>query len=572
MSGTFSVGGLISGLDTNSLISQLMEIERQPVYRIQDRISLLQTEQSAIQSLRTQLLTLRNRAQDFQFNSVFGQFQAASSETTVLTPEVSGENPVVGSYAIEVTRLASATVATSSAALGSAINPDAALDSSGISADIQAGDFTINGVTLSVDPTTDTLNGILATITASAAGVNASYDAATDKVVLSNKNAGDTSIINFGGTDDDSNLLSVLNVSGATQFTNGSGSTEVTSTRNLGAIAPSEMLNAVTFAGGAVTSGSFRVNGVTITIDAATDSISDVLGRINNSDAGVTASYDTASDTVRVVSETLGSRTIAFESGTSNFLDVTNLTTAAQVAGSDSQFTINGGAVQTRNTNEVTDAIGGVTLTLLSAGTSTVTVSGDDDSIVEDVQEFIDELNTAVSDIHSLLGSGGSLENDGSVRIIETFLRTTIFAQVTGISGDFQSLVDIGISTGADFDPESVTQFSLDEEAFRAALLDDRGNVEQLFTNDGENGVADRIFDYLDDITAFNGFLNARSKSNGTIDQQIEAYNDQIDRLEDRIAQKQARLQSQFLRMEQLQSSYQQQGSALSALSSGYSF
>ncbi|MBN2310440.1 MAG: flagellar filament capping protein FliD [Candidatus Hydrogenedentes bacterium] len=570
MSGTFSVGGLMTGLDTNTLIQQLMTLERQPITRIQRRIGALEAQQTALSSLRTQLLTLRGRVQDFRFDTIFDQYQSTSSDEAVLTSEVSGQNPVVGSYDIEVLQLASATVASGSDVLGSPIDPNVALDSSGINGSIVAGDFTINGVTFSVDPATDDLNSILATITASDAGVTATYDAGTDKVVFANKTAGDTSIINFGGTDDDSNFLSVLNVTGANQATNGSGSTEVTSTRNLGAIDPSAILNTLNLRNGAIQSGSFRVNGVTIAVDVTTDSLSDVLGRISNSDAGVTASYDTTTDTIRVVSETLGSRTISFQDGTSDFLSKTNLTTATQAAGNDAQFIVNGGATLTRNTNEVSDAIGGVTLNLLSVGTSAVTVSGDDDSVVEDVQEFIDEFNTAIADLRSLSSASGSLENDGSLRIIETFLRTTVFEQVSGISGDFKSLVDIGISTGDSFDAESVSQLTLDEDAFREALRDDRANVEALFANDGETGVADRIFDYLDEITGLSGFLNQRAKSNGIIDQQIESLNDQIDRVEERVTQKENRLRAQFARMEQLSAAYQSQGSMLSGMMSGY--
>ncbi|MCP4645869.1 MAG: hypothetical protein GY851_35825, partial [bacterium] len=360
MSGGFSVSGLVSGLDWGSLVDQLMQIERQPIVRLQQRISTLEAQQTSLGDLRSQLQTLRNQAQNFRFGTVFDQFETTSSEAEVLTAETSGENPVIGSYAIEVLQMASATVASSSAVLGGAIDPNATLENSGISTEITAGDFTINGTTFSVDPATDTLNGILAQITASSAGVNATYDAASDTVVFTNQTDDDTSVINFGGGDDDSNFLSSINVAGATQFTNGTGETEVQSTRNLGAIDANAALDTVNFRNSGIPgglSGSFRLNGVTITVDSSQDSLADLLEQINSSDAGVTASYDTTTDTIRVVSETLGSRTIGFTPGTSNFLEMTNLSTAVQEAGSDSQFTINGGAVQTRNTNEVTDAI-----------------------------------------------------------------------------------------------------------------------------------------------------------------------------------------------------------------------
>ena len=74
------------------------------------------------------------------------------------------------------------------------------------------------------------------------------------------------------------------------------------------------------------------------------------------------------------------------------------------------------------------------------------------------------------------------------------------------------------------------------------------------------------LFDYLDEITGATGFLNSRAKSNGTIDMQIENYNDQIERLEDRLEQKEQRLRKQFTQMEQMVSVYQTQASSLSSL------
>lgn len=570
MSGGFSVGGLITGLNSNQIISQLIEIERIPINRLRSKIGEFERQRDAVRELRNTLLTLRNRLQDFRLTNIFNQFQSTSSDEDVLTADISGENPVAGSYVVNVTQLASATTASSSARLGANINTAAALSSSGIAAEITSGTFSINGVQFTVDPSTDSLDSIIAAINASSAGVTASYDADTDRINIENTAANNTSIINLGATGDTSNVLDVLRVSGATQFTNGNGSTQLTGTANLGAVAPADVLNTVAFAGGAVTSGSFTINGVTVTVDATVDSLSDVLGRINDSDAGVTASYDASTDTIRVVSDTLGSRTISFQSGTSNFLDVTNLSAATQTAGADSQFTINGGPVLTRNSNEVADAVGGVTLRFLSQGASTVTVSVDDDAIVEDVQEFLTAFNDAVAGIREQIAVDGALAGDSTFQQIESFLRQNIFSQVTGISGTLQSLVDIGISTGNDFDSSRVSPLELDEDKFREALRTNRANVRDLFSNSGETGIADLMFDYLDEATSTTGYLNERVKSNGSIDQQIQDINDRIARMEDRIESKERRLRMQFAQLERMASQFQAQGNSLAGIASQF--
>ena len=256
----------------------------------------------------------------------------------------------------------------------------------------------------------------------------------------------------------------------------------VTSTRNLGAIDAGDTLETVNFSEGALTSGTFYINGVEIEVDVTQDSISDVLGVINDSDAGVTASYDTSTDTIRVVSDTLGSRTVKFTTGTSNFLSIVNLDDAVQEAGSDCEFTINGGDVETRNTNEVSDAIGGVTLDFLSEGTSTVKISSDNDAIVEDIEEFIAAYNEVVAAIDSYMGTDGTLSGDSSIRTIENYLWTTIFGQVSGSSGAYDTLISIGISTGDSFDSTSTSQLELDTEELLEALREDRSSVESLFT------------------------------------------------------------------------------------------
>jgi flagellar hook-associated protein 2 len=570
LSGSINAGGLITGLDSNSIIQQLIALERQPITRARSRISALEAQRNTVRELRTQLQTLRNRLQDFRLNNIFNSFQSSSSKEEVLTASVTSSSPVVGAFAVNVTQLASATTAHSSARLGASINPAAALNSSGISTTVEAGAFTINGVQFTIDPATQSLEDILATINGSSAGVTATYNAASDTVSFENNTPGDTSIINFGADDDESNFLEAIAIKSATQATGGGGSTTATSTRNLGAISPTALLNTVNFGNGAIAAGTFSINGISFSVDPTTDTLNDVLSRINNSDARVSASYDASTDSIRFVSQTLGSRTIKFGGAgdTSNFLGVTNLTSATQQAGNDAQFTINGGPVLTRNTNEVNDAISGVTIKLLSTGESTVTVNSDNDKIVEKIKEFVDEFNKSVAKIREVTGNNATLKGDGGIRNIESFLRDKVFSQVSGV-GSLDSLLAIGISTGEDFDASAASELKLNEDKLREALTNDRQNVKDLFSNTGKTGIADLLFDYLDEATKTTGFLNERARSNGTIDQQIRSLNDQITRLEERLSQKEARLRRQFATLEQMSAGFQNQNAALARIGAG---
>ncbi|HIB53988.1 MAG TPA: hypothetical protein EYO39_04095, partial [Nitrospirales bacterium] len=128
MAGGFSAGGLITDIDTGSLIAQLMQIERQPILRMQRRIAALEEQRDAIKDLRTQLLSLRSKVQDFRFGIDFNQFQIDTSDVAIATSAASGSNPTSGAFSINVTRLASATVATSGGSIGASINPAVAFE------------------------------------------------------------------------------------------------------------------------------------------------------------------------------------------------------------------------------------------------------------------------------------------------------------------------------------------------------------------------------------------------------------------------------------------------------------
>ncbi len=564
--GGFSIGGLVSGLDSNALIDQLLAIERQPIFRLQDQIDTLENERGNLEEFIQQLEGLRTAAQDFRFGNQFQQFALTSSDDSVATASISSPAPFRGTVTVDVTQLATASVATSGAALSASIDPNAALDSSGIAATIEAGDFTINGETFSVDPATDSLNDIINAINSSGAGVTASFDSANDRVVLENSTPGDTGFINLGGASDTSNILDVLGLTGALQETGGSGSTVVNGENRLGSTDASALLSAGNFAGGAVTAGSFRINGTFINVDPATDSLADVIERINQSDAGVTASFVAGEDQIRLVADNLGSRQISFQSGTSNFLDVANLTTAAQTTGSDAQFSIDG-TPRVSNTNSFEDDALGLSFDFTSTGTTTITVADDTDAVIENLQGFLDQFNSAVNEIRRLTSpEEGVFSGDSTVRSIESRLLSIIFSDVGGATGSVSNLITAGFNTGDGFTVGQDFELQIDEDALRELLQDNPNAVASLFTNAAGDGVANQLEEYLEEVSGFGGILTDRTEANGSIDRQIESLQDSIDRIEDRLVLREERLRQEFAQLEQLTASFQSQGAALASL------
>ncbi|BAT71391.1 flagellar hook-associated protein 2 [Thermosulfidibacter takaii ABI70S6] len=98
---------------------------------------------------------------------------------------------------------------------GGKIDPTAPLAESGLSVTPTSGVFTINGVSIYVDVTKDSLNDVMEKVNKSGAGIRMSYDSAQDKVVVISEPDEDGTngkFIQFGSDNDTSNLLYALNL------------------------------------------------------------------------------------------------------------------------------------------------------------------------------------------------------------------------------------------------------------------------------------------------------------------------------------------------------------------------
>jgi len=73
-------GGLASGLDTNALLSGLLEIERLPLNRIQSRRAEIANQRSLMRDLNTKLVALREAAQNLDNRNSAGTGASATEE------------------------------------------------------------------------------------------------------------------------------------------------------------------------------------------------------------------------------------------------------------------------------------------------------------------------------------------------------------------------------------------------------------------------------------------------------------------------------------------------------------
>jgi flagellar hook-associated protein 2 len=70
--------GLASGMDTKSIVKQLMEIERRPIYLKQDQIQKAQTEKKQWEEIGKQVKSFKTTAMDMNTNNPFRKFKSFS--------------------------------------------------------------------------------------------------------------------------------------------------------------------------------------------------------------------------------------------------------------------------------------------------------------------------------------------------------------------------------------------------------------------------------------------------------------------------------------------------------------
>jgi hypothetical protein len=167
--------------------------------------------------------------------------------------------------------------------------------------EVTAGSFQINGTTIDVQAD-DSINSVLDTINSSGAGVTATFDAASETVLLTQDTPGSTSDIVLAN--DTSGFVAAAKLDGAVAVPGTDGEAE------------DPLAQQAQFS--EVQSGSISVNGVSIDIDVDTDTLTDVLDRISASTAGVTATYDSSSQRVSLSSNDSESQLI-LDSGSTNF-------------------------------------------------------------------------------------------------------------------------------------------------------------------------------------------------------------------------------------------------------------
>ena len=307
-----NVSGLASGFDWKSMVDQLTNVERAPQRRMRTEQASVRAKNAAFTSLKTELTSLKTVSEKLKDTSFFDTRKVTSSETHASATADSGTSS--GEYNFEIFQLATSAKQLGASDVGAAVSTSSAMSSGGFSIAVTAGTVTVQGkqVTVSTD---DSLTTTLAAIK-TAVGGSFDYSVSGDKVTLT-----DSSEIVLGSATDTSNFLQALRL-------NANGTTSISSSGKLGGIDISVTPANANFTDGTgAASGSFKINGTTISWDSSA-TITDILDKINSSEASVYANYDPVNDRFLLTNKTTGDVGITLEDVTGDFLAKSRLLTA----------------------------------------------------------------------------------------------------------------------------------------------------------------------------------------------------------------------------------------------------
>lgn len=171
--------GIGSGLDINSMVTQLVAIESRPLTQMKSAASQLQTQVSSYGKLSSLFNALQSAANKLTSNSLWAQSVADSSDSASVAV-VGGSTAAAGSYAVSVQKLALPQTVASGASFGSTSE---LVGSGSLTIELGAWNETppmtflpkVGGGSVVVDVTaSDTLQTLRDKINASGAGVTAS--------------------------------------------------------------------------------------------------------------------------------------------------------------------------------------------------------------------------------------------------------------------------------------------------------------------------------------------------------------------------------------------------------------
>jgi flagellar hook-associated protein 2 len=155
MASTSSIGGLVSGLDTTSIVSSLMQLEAQPQTLLKNRLTTEQTTLSSLQGLNAKFAALNTKAAALATSTAWSTFTSNSSSSSVTAVAGSGATAGTLTFTVQQTsaahQLSFATTAAKSDVVTDGSTHVTLTKHDGTTVDLDTGDGTLAGLVKAVN-------------------------------------------------------------------------------------------------------------------------------------------------------------------------------------------------------------------------------------------------------------------------------------------------------------------------------------------------------------------------------------------------------------------------------------
>jgi flagellar capping protein FliD len=460
---TLSISGLISNLDTDSIINSLVEVEMAPALLLEGKQQKYNKELEALQQLNARMLGINTSAQALSRRSTFNAKKITSSDNTVLTATGTSA-AAAGNHSVEVLTLAQAQSITGGT-----------FDSMYDALELE-GSFRIDGNEVTIE-SGDSLATIATRINSNASTVRASIieiEEGQYQLTVSRREAGAAGMEIFAA--DSTNILQDLGlVDTTTSLANPDGDAALSGAYTSETDALGSLLNLESPAPAGAVQIDDGSGPISVAINLETDSLQSIADAIN---AEATAQGSSISASIeseeigdqsiyRLRIEGAGPITATDDNNVLQNIGLLQPDLANEVkAGQDATLVVDGVNI-TRSGNLITGVIPGVSLYLNSAdpGNPVNLIIGENsEPAMKAVQNFVESYNQSrmfileqtAFDPETL--QKGVLLSNSAVRSVESSMFSILGTRVAKILT--QDLRELNNGTGADAGRISITDRS----------------------------------------------------------------------------------------------------------------
>lgn len=269
------------------------------------------------------------------------------------------------------------------------------------------------------------------------------------------------------------------------------------------------------------------------TFEVTTDSSNSTLTGLRDA---INDSAENTSVDASIINADGGSRLVltARVAGTANTIKVTGTGLFAQAefsdlsTASDAELIVDGFTV-TRSSNEISDVISGVTISLAGLGEASMQTERDQEGLRENLNAFVEQYNALRSTLDAQAQK--DLQGDRMPRNAESRLREIFIAPIDLLNGTSRNALEFGLT----FDRNGV--LSVETPELNKVTSENMEAFIEAFTQP-ETGIAARFKAVLDGYTRSDGLIAGRERgidnTKGRIDDQIEQFEYRLEKIEER--------------------------------------